>query len=49
MFKWNRRIIANRVLKLKIKMSQCCIILNNMLKNLPVVMEASTGNLNPLD
>jgi hypothetical protein len=49
MFKWNRRIIANWVLKLKIKMSWCCIILNNMLKNLPVVMEASTGNLNPLD
>jgi hypothetical protein len=43
------RIIANWVLKLKIKMSQCCIILNNMLKKLPVMMEASTGNLNPLD
>ena len=27
------RIIANWVLKLKIKMSQCCIILNNMQKN----------------
>jgi hypothetical protein len=25
------------VLKLRIKMSQCCIILNNMLKNLPVM------------
>jgi hypothetical protein len=35
----------------KIKKSQihCCIILNNMLKSLPVVMEAITGNLNPLD
>ena len=30
-------------------MSRCCIILNNMLNNLPVMMEASTGNLNPLD
>ena len=27
-------------------MSRCCIILNNTLKNLPVMMEASTGNLN---
>ena len=41
--------IANWVLKLKIKMSQCCIILNNIFKTLPVMMEASTGNLNPLD
>jgi hypothetical protein len=31
--------------KLKIKMSQCCIILNNIFKTLPVMMEASTGNL----
>ena len=30
-------------------MSRCCIILNNMLKFLPVMMEANTGNLNPLD
>ena len=28
-------------------MSRCCIILNNMLTILPVMMEASTGNLNP--
>ena len=50
LMKWNTRIIANWVLKLKIKMSRCCIILNNMLKNyLPVMMETSTGNLNPLD
>ena len=45
----NMQIIANWVLKLKIKISWCCIILNNMLKSLPVMMEASTGNLNPLD
>jgi len=37
------------VLKLKIKMSRCCITLNNMLRKLPVMMEASTSNLNPLD
>ena len=30
-------------------MSRCCIILNNMLKKLPVMMEAGTGNLIPLD
>ena len=43
--KRNTRIIANWVLKLKIKMSRCCIILNNMLKNyLPVMMEASPSD-----
>jgi hypothetical protein len=47
--KRNTQIIANWVLKLKIKMSRICIILYNMLKYLPVMMEASTGNLNPLD
>jgi hypothetical protein len=36
--KRNTQIIANWVLKVKIKMSQCCIILNNMLKILPVMM-----------
>jgi hypothetical protein len=49
LMKRNTRIIANWVLKLKIKLSWCCIILNNMLKKLPLMMEASTSNLNPLD
>jgi hypothetical protein len=30
-------------------MSKCCIILNNLLRNWPVLIEASTGNLKPLD
>ena len=49
LMKWNTWIIANWVLKLRIKISRCCIILNNMLKNLPVMMDSSTGNLKPLD
>ena len=49
LMKRNTRIIANWVLKLKMKMSRCCIILNNMLQNLPGKMEASTSNWNPLD
>ena len=47
--KRNMPIIANLILKLKIKMSRCWIILKNMLKKLPVIMEASIGNLNHLD
>jgi hypothetical protein len=37
------------VLKLEIKMSRCCIILNNLLRNWPVMMETITSNLNSLD
>ena len=46
LMKRNTRII---VLKLEIKMSRCCIILNNLLRNWPVMMEASTCSLNPLN
>jgi hypothetical protein len=30
-------------------MSGCCIILNNMLKDIPVMVESSTDHFNPLN
>ena len=35
--------------QLSFKVKRCCTIPNNMLTNLPVMLEARTGNLNPLD